>query len=175
MTNLFGWFGKLILWNLCWYFLCHLFAFHDSTSARVHCSCLLLYQTFNFFFPESAAFTRIATCAKQERSFRIVAASSRYVMRKVWIRVLWILHFVVYLSSEEVLQGLSKNNPTKKQIDAEIQVTLKNAPPRKRTEEKMFYRLLQQITKPNYRLTLLASACVFHKFCCLDYLLFLLL
>ena len=44
--------------------------------------------------------------------------------------------FCYYFSSEEVLQGLTKNNPTKKQIDAEIQATLKHAPVRKRTEEK---------------------------------------
>ena len=70
---------------------------------------------------------------------------------------------------------MSKNNPTKKQIDTKIQVTLENAPARKRAEEKTFYRLSQQITKPNYKLTLLASEFVFHKFCYLDYLLLLLL
>ena len=31
---------------------------------------------------------------------------------------------VVYFSSEEVLQGVSKNNPSKNQIDADIQVAL---------------------------------------------------
>ena len=63
-----------------------------------------------------------------------------------------------------------RNNPTKKQIDAEIQVTLKNAPAQKRTEEKMFYRLLQQIIKPNCKLTLIASENVFSiNFCCFDY------
>ena len=88
----------------------------------------------------------------------------------IWIRVLWIIHFIVYFSLEEVLQGLSRNNPTKKQIDAEIQVTLKNAPAQKRTEEKMFYRLLQQIIKPNCKLTLIASENVFSiNFCCFDY------
>ena len=89
------------------------------------------------------------------------------------------LHFVVYFSSEdvlqEVLQNLPKNNQTKKQIDAEIQVTLKRAPARKRTEDKMFCWLSQQITKPNYKLTLLVSECLFHKFFYLHYLLILLL
>ena len=84
------------------------------------------------------------------------------------------LHFVVCFSSEKVLQNLPKNNRTKKQIDAEIQVTLKRAPARKRTEDKMFCRLSQQITKLNYKLTLLASECLFHKFCYLNYLLVLL-
>ena len=49
--------------------------------------------------------------------------------------------FCFYFSSEEVLQGLEKNNPNKKQIDAEIQGTLKHAPVQKLTEEKMFYSL----------------------------------
>ena len=53
-----------------------------------------------------------------------------------------------------------KNEPTKKRIDAEIQVTLKQAPARNRTEEKMSYRLSYQITKPNCKLTLLGFECV---------------
>ena len=40
-------------------------------------------------------------------------------------------------SLEGVLQGMDKSNPTKKQIDAEIQVTLKHAPTWKLTEKKM--------------------------------------
>ena len=82
--------------------------------------------------------------------------------------------FCYYFSSEEVLQSLTKDNPTKKQINGKIQATLKHAHVRKRTEEEMFYRLSQQITKPKYKLTLLAFECVFHKFCYLDYLLVLL-
>ena len=33
-----------------------------------------------------------------------------------------------YFSLEGVLQDMDKSNPTEKQIDAEIQVTLKHAP-----------------------------------------------
>ena len=33
-----------------------------------------------------------------------------------------------YLSLEDVLQGIAKNNTTKKQIDAEMQATLKQGP-----------------------------------------------
>ena len=33
-----------------------------------------------------------------------------------------------YFSLEAVLQGMVKNNPTKKQIDAEMQATLKHGP-----------------------------------------------
>ena len=45
-------------------------------------------------------------------SFRIIATSPKYVLWKMWIRVLWIIHFGVYFSSEAVLQSLSKNDPT---------------------------------------------------------------
>ena len=33
-----------------------------------------------------------------------------------------------YFSLEAVLQGVAKNNPTKKELDAEIQVTLRHIP-----------------------------------------------
>ena len=33
-----------------------------------------------------------------------------------------------YFTLEAVLQGVTENNPTEKQIDAEIQATLKHAP-----------------------------------------------
>ena len=66
--------------------------------------------------------------------------------------------FFVYFSPKEILEGLSKNNINKKQIDAEIHVTLKHAPARERAEE-LFYRLWQQITKPNYKLTF-PSGCI---------------
>ena len=33
-----------------------------------------------------------------------------------------------YFSLEAVLQGLAKNDPTKKEVDAEIQATLKHMP-----------------------------------------------
>ena len=36
--------------------------------------------------------------------------------------------FCYYFSLEAVLQGVTKNNPIEKQIDAEIQATLKHAP-----------------------------------------------
>ena len=42
-----------------------------------------------------------------------------------------------YFSLEAVLQGMAKNNPTKKQINVEIQARLKHAPVWKLTEDKM--------------------------------------
>ena len=135
--------------------MCHVF--HDSSGAKV----LFSYQPFNFF-SEGVALPRITTCKEQELSFRIIATFPRYIMRKVWIRVLWILHFVIYFSLEEVLQGLLKNNTTKKQIDADIQLTMKNC-----TSSETYWgeNVLQVI----------ATNIVFHKVCYLDYLLLLLL
>ena len=45
-----------------------------------------------------------------------------------------------YFSLEAVLQGVPKNNPTEKQIDVEIQATLKHGPAWKFTEECKVYR-----------------------------------
>ena len=39
------------------------------------------------------------------------------------------------------MQGVAKHRPTEKQIDTEIQATLKHAPARKLTEDKMTQRL----------------------------------
>ena len=46
---------------------------------------------------------------------------------------------ILYL--ESVLQGVTKNKSTEKQIDTEIQATLKYAPACKLTEDKLIYRL----------------------------------
>ena len=43
-----------------------------------------------------------------------------------------------YFSLEAVLQGMAKNDPTKKQIDSEIQATLNHAPAWKLAEENKF-------------------------------------
>ena len=42
-----------------------------------------------------------------------------------------------YFSLKAVLQGMAKNNPTEKQIDAEFQATSKHVPAWKLTEEKL--------------------------------------
>ena len=41
-----------------------------------------------------------------------------------------------YLSLEEILQSIAKNNPIEKQINVEIQATLKHVPAVKLTEEE---------------------------------------
>ena len=48
-----------------------------------------------------------------------------------------LFRYLLFLYLESVLQGVTKNKPTEKQIDTEIQVTLKHAPARKLTEDKM--------------------------------------
>ena len=110
----------------------------------------------------------------QELHFIIIANSSRYLLQKTWIWVLWILRFIfAYFSSESVLQGMFKNNTTEKQIDAKIQVTLKHVPARNITVEKVWWNLSQQITKKNYKLQLLASEYLSCTFCHLDCFLWL--
>ena len=71
------------------------------------CTCFRM----KFFFWKFTI-TCIAMGIEQELSFRIIANSLRYLLWKTWIRVLWILHLVVYFSSEAVLQDLPINNPT---------------------------------------------------------------
>ena len=70
------------------------------------------------------------------------------------------------LPLKAVFQGVSKNT----RIDAQIKVKLKLSSIRKLAEEKMVERLLQQITKTNYKLQLLVSECGFRNFCHLGYL-----
>ena len=56
-----------------------------------------------------------------------------------------------YFSLEVVLQGMSKNNPIEKQINAEIQVTLKHERTWKLTVECKVYRYkLQRFVNYNY-------------------------
>ena len=51
---------------------------------------------------------------------------------------------------------MAKNNPTKKQIDVEIQVTLKHSRAWKLTEECKIYRYKIALIDLNYKLQLLA-------------------
>ena len=75
------------------------------------------------------------------------------------INLLWKLWICVECYGlDHVLQGVAKNNPTKKQIDAEIQATFKHAQAWKLTEGKMS-SLWLEISKLDliYKLQLLAS------------------
>ena len=76
--------------------------------------------------------------------YRIMTTASKYLLQKMWISALEILRFaVVYFSSEVVWQDVSKNNPTKNQIDANIQVTLEQ----RGEYVNMLQKLSQQIIK----------------------------
>lgn len=76
--------------------------------------------------------------------YRIMTTASKYLLQKMWISALEILRFaVVYFSLEAVLQDVSKNNPTKNQIDANIQVTLEQ----RGEYVNMLQKLSQQIIK----------------------------
>lgn len=123
---------KYFMFHIFMSLLCFSWWFRESTVI----SYIFSYKTFANFF-ESVAFTRIATCLEQEIYFRIIATSPRYLLRKVWISVLWILHFVVLYFFQKRFEGMSRNNPTKKQIGAEIQAKLNHAPAQKPAEEKM--------------------------------------
>ena len=110
------------------------------------------------FFFESVAFTRI-TCTEQELSFRI-SQISEYVLCGYYI--------LLFIFLQKRSCKARKDKPTKKANRYQNSSDMKQAPARKRTDEKMFYTLSQQITEPSYKLTLLASECVFHKFYYLD-------
>ena len=51
----------------------------------------------------------------------------------------FILRYFIFLYLEFVLEGVTKNRPMEKQVDAEIQEILKHAPARKLTKDKMMY------------------------------------
>ena len=80
-----------------WYFLYHLFTFCDSFSAIIG-SPLLFSTCYNskclhfFFFLESIALIHITMYTKKKKI--ITVTSPRYPLKKMWIWVLWILHFV---------------------------------------------------------------------------------
>ena len=97
---------------------------------------MLVFALNFYFFFESVAFTHITACAEQEFSFRIIATSSKY-LNTSFVNILRVMLFIFLQNRFWSV----KNKPTGKRIDAEIQGTLKQAPVRNRTEEKMSYRL----------------------------------
>lgn len=76
-------------------------------------------------------------------------------------------------SLKAVLQGMSKNNSTKKQINPGIKVTKKHAPARKFNEKKMFKDYRNKLQRQFTKLQFLPSECVFLNFCYMGYVLLL--
>ena len=70
--------------------------------------------------------------------YRTAMSSPSNLLQKLWIWDFWIiLSFVSISLYKQFCRGMVENNPTKKQIDTEIQATLKYAPAWKLAEEKM--------------------------------------
>ena len=57
----------------------------------------------------------------------ITVTSPSNLLWKLWIWVFWILRLLLFFL-RRVLQGVAKNNPTKKELNAQIQATLKHMP-----------------------------------------------
>ena len=107
-----------------------LFIIVPVLESRVHSLSLFSYQTFNFAF-ENVAFTRITMCTGQELSPQISIAKN--VNTGFVNTTLCSLFFF-----RSGLRRSVKECSNRKQVDAQIQVTMKCAPTQSRTDEKMF-------------------------------------
>ena len=126
-----------------WYFLWHFFAFHDSFSTRNGSPSFVracFYIKLLHIFLKILVFRCISTSTEQEL-FRLITASSSIYSEKCKYEFSNITFCFWFFLSTRVLQGMWKNQKTnqfnQKKVNAEIQVTLKHAPVRKLTEEKM--------------------------------------
>ena len=147
------------------YFLCHCLVFLHSSGVRIGSTSLLrtffqtkIFSKSNFCTHYNVRFRTILTESLNFRnSSRIKVTSPSNVLLKLWIWVFLNIMLCYYFYLEAVLQGMAKNNPTEKEINAEIQATLKHAPAWKLTEEKMHSLLLKIVMIDlNYKLQLLA-------------------
>lgn len=141
IINLFECFGKLMFRNLFlvkqWhvpYFLYHLFAFHNSPSAKIESPFFVLVFVIFFSFlkvylSRGLRFNRIRALFLNYSNFCQVSIAENVSTSFV--------NFVFSFSSEAVLQGLSKNNSTKNKSMPNSS-GLEHAPAQKRTREKVF-------------------------------------
>ena len=134
-----------------------------------------MFSISNFQILETAAFTRITTCTKQERYFRIEATYITQISIEESVNTSFVnIAFVVLcFSLEPISQGMSKNNQTKSKTMPKFKWNwnmhqLENLPERNCCSD-----CHNKIRKTNYNLQLLALECAFHNFCQLAYLLFL--
>ena len=125
------------LWVQNWhysYFLSHCFNFFHNCSVRIGipwlfrtCFHTKMFSKRNFYtYYIVSSSTILIELLKLRNNSRIIATS---VSNLLWKNAN-ILNIILcyYFSLEAVLKGMAKNNLTDKQIDAEIQATLKHAP-----------------------------------------------
>ena len=144
-------------------FLVPSFCFHDNSIARAHCSCLFFYQLLFFFWKCSFHTHYLRRVQNKNFPFCKFSQISEYEFCENYVLLFIFLQKRSYKASQWIIQRSTKSTPKFKWY-------WDKAPARKPTEDKMFYTLSQQITKPIGKLTLLASEWVFQTFYCLNYL-----
>ena len=137
------------LWVQNWYFsyfLCHCFDFFLVLvlETGLHGYFVLV------FIPKSLASITFGRFTKlqSETTSRIIATSPSNLLWKMWIWVFYEYYALLLL----FVRNMAKNNPTEKQIDAEIQATFKHGP-----AWKLENSLQTTKTDLNHKLQLLAS------------------
>ena len=103
---------------------CHLFAFHDTSSTSPLFVLVFISNVFCCWKCSFHAHYDVYSTITFLRNYSNL--SWIIISKSVNTSFVWTLHFFVYFSSKEVLQGLSKNNPAKKEIDAPVQTTMKH-------------------------------------------------
>ena len=113
-------------WHLS-YLLCDCFVFlHKSIRISIPWSFRICFHTKIVTFVKCNYRTHCnvssSTFQIESLKFRnnsgITVTSLSSLLWKLWIWVFWILCFAIIFSLKAVLQGVAKNNPTKKEIDA---------------------------------------------------------
>ena len=136
------------LWVQNWrfsYFLHYCFVFLHNSAVRIGCSWLFhtcfhtkIFRKHNFQMHYNVgSSTILVESLKIRNNCRTFATSPSNLLGKMWIRVFYALLSFFFRSC---LAVMAKNNPTEKQIDVEIQATMKHGPAWKHTEECKVYR-----------------------------------
>ena len=122
-------FGRLWVQN--WYFsyfLCHYFIFFHNSSVRIGTPWLFCICIYTKMFSKYNFRTHYNVGIRNRNNIRIIATSPGNLLWKTWIWAFWILCFAIIFLYKLFCKDMVKNNPTEKQIDAEIQATLKHGP-----------------------------------------------
>ena len=151
-NNFFVWTLSVHYTFLKLYVIIELFGYHKIDVFHISCT-IVLFTFINLvlksgvhgyfvlvFIPEfsvSVTFSRITTSAPT--LFWLNPTSPSNLLWKMWIWDFWILCFAT-IFFRSCLAVMAKNNPTEKQIDVQIQATLKHGPACKLAEEYKVYR-----------------------------------